>query len=156
MAHAQERASSNAWGILSLSVTPTNNGPLAKASHVAEPATTAEVDQLANCGKALQSHMGKGTEERRGENYGHLCELSPVRMNLNNFFWKGKAKTINFINVCIYFDWEEKFSTGNTKLMSTYFLSSPLGTVPRPKVMGNFWLSSNGHVLTECEARILF
>lgn len=105
MADAQERASSNAQGILSLSVIPTNNGPLAKASHVAEPATTAEVDQLTHCGKkALQSHTSKGTEERRDESYGHLCELSQVRMNSNNFFLKGKAKTINFINVCIYFD----------------------------------------------------
>lgn len=92
MADAQERASSNAQGILSLSVIPTNNGPLAKASHVAKPATTAEVDQLTHCGKALQSHMGKDTEERKGENYGHLCELSQTRMNSNNFFEKERQK----------------------------------------------------------------
>lgn len=74
MADAQERANPNEWAISSLRRACLQSIWLSSES-------TAVVNQPTHQGKALQSHMAKGTDKTRDENRGHLCKLPQVRMD---------------------------------------------------------------------------
>lgn len=64
------------WACVMLASTP-----LAKGSHVAERRVPGYGQSTTHHGKAVQSHIAKGTDERWDGTRGHLCELPQLRMD---------------------------------------------------------------------------
>lgn len=77
------------------------------------PAPRDGVDPATHCGKARQSHMAKGLEERRGEDCGRV---SYHRWEWIRIIFLEREGQNSKCRQCIHPFWEVWFSTGNTKL----------------------------------------